>query len=74
MLPSASRDQPGWPGRKRPWRLPFAPSLFGLAPGGVCRAAPVARRAVGSYPTLSPLPRQYIGPSVADQPPKGADI
>ena len=36
--------------------LPLAPSLFGLAPGGVYRAAPVARRAVGSYPTLSPLP------------------
>jgi hypothetical protein len=33
------------------------PSLFGLAPGVVYRAAPVARRAVGSYPTLSPLPR-----------------
>jgi len=33
------------------------PPLFGLAPGGVCRAAPVARRAVRSYRTLSPLPR-----------------
>ncbi len=31
-------------------------SLFGLAPGGACRAVPVARSAVGSYPTLSPLP------------------
>ncbi len=31
-------------------------SLFGLAPGGVCRAAPVASRAVRSYRTLSPLP------------------
>ena len=38
-------------------RLPFASPLFGLAPGGVYRAAPVASRAVGSYPTLSPLPR-----------------
>ncbi len=36
--------------------LPAAPPLFGLAPGGVCRAAPVARRAVRSYRTLSPLP------------------
>ena len=35
-----------------------APSLFGLAPGGVCRAACVAARAVGSCPTLSPLPGQ----------------
>src|SRR5207247_352107 len=30
--------------------------LLGLAPTGGCRAAPVARRAVGSYPTVSPLP------------------
>src|SRR6185312_744622 len=30
--------------------------LFGLAPGGACHAVPVARSAVGSYPTLSPLP------------------
>ncbi len=31
-------------------------SLFDLAPGGACRAAPVAGGAVGSYPTVSPLP------------------
>ena len=31
-------------------------SLFGLAPGGVYLAAAVTRSAVGSYPTLSPLP------------------
>ena len=30
--------------------------LFGLAPTGVYRAASVAVRAVGSYPTVSPLP------------------
>jgi hypothetical protein len=30
--------------------------LFGIAPGGACRAGPVARPAVGSYPTVSPLP------------------
>src|SRR5574340_643203 len=30
--------------------------LFGLATDGVCRAGPVARTAVGSYPTFSPLP------------------
>src|SRR5690606_26003950 len=34
-----------------------APSLFGFAPSGVYRAACVATGAVGSYPTLSPLPR-----------------
>ena len=32
-------------------------SLPGLAPGGVCHAGAVASPAVGSYPTLSPLPR-----------------
>ena len=32
-----------------------APPLLGLAPGGVCRAAPVAGCAVRSYRTLSPL-------------------
>ena len=32
------------------------PPLFGLAPGGVCRAAPVAGGAVRSCRTLSPLP------------------
>src|ERR1700743_2669172 len=35
------------------------PSLFGLAPGGVCRAVSVAEDAVRSYRTVSPLPRQY---------------
>src|SRR6186997_2706570 len=30
--------------------------LLGLAPGGVCRATPVARGPVRSYRTLSPLP------------------
>jgi hypothetical protein len=33
-----------------------APSLFGFAPGGVCRAAGVAASAVRSYRTVSPLP------------------
>ncbi len=33
-----------------------ATSLFGLAPGGACHAVAVTRDAVGSYPTLSPLP------------------
>ena len=37
------------------------PSLFGLAPGGVCRAAPVAGRAVRSYHTLSTLPCRSDG-------------
>ena len=33
-----------------------ATSLFGLAPGGVCRAVRVATCAVRSYRTISPLP------------------
>jgi len=35
---------------------PLLGSLFGLAPDGVFRAASLALRAVGSYPTFSPLP------------------
>ncbi len=37
-----------------------ASSLFGFAPGGVCRAASVARNAVRSYRTFSPLPDPKI--------------
>ena len=67
-LPDASRDRPGrrrgkpaWPGAG-----PAVSSLFGLAPGGVCRAVAVAGNAVRSYRTLSPLPadlgREARGP------------
>ena len=35
--------------------------IFGLAPTGVCRAALVAGSAVGSYPTVSPLPPEDGG-------------
>jgi hypothetical protein len=52
------------PGRPDPNKIPkqmlrtcFAPSLFGLAPGGVCPAAGVTANAVRSYRTFSPLPR-----------------
>ena len=38
------------------WASP--PLLFGLAPRGVFRAPDVATRAVGSYPTFSPLPNE----------------
>jgi len=38
-----------------------APPLFGLAPGGVCRAAAVTGDAVRSYRTLSPLPARAGG-------------
>ena len=55
--PDASRDLPGWLGRKHPWARRPAPSLFGLAPGGVCPAAAVAGSAVRSCRTISPLRR-----------------
>lgn len=37
------------------------PPLLGLAPGGVCRAVPVAGAAVRSCRTLSPLPPRRAG-------------
>ena len=56
--PAGSCGQPGSLGREKPWGAlrPPARSLFGLAPGGACHAADVAAGAVGSYPTVSPLP------------------
>jgi len=63
-LPGASSNQPGRqdldidPEVLALARQSLAPSLFGLAPGGVCRAASVAAGAVRSYRTVSPLPRQ----------------
>lgn len=63
----ASSRQPGSLGAKLPCQ-PGCPagarSLFGVAPGGACRAGPVASPAVGSYPTVSPLPRPRPGRSV----------
>ena len=50
--------------RKHRCRLPGVPPLFGLAPGGVCPAASVTGRAVGSYPTVSPLPGKRTCPAV----------
>ena len=41
--------------RENRWWAPLTP-LFGLAPHGVCHAPTLADRAVGSYPTFSPLP------------------
>ena len=55
----ASSNQPGRrPGSRLVAGVASAPvpPLFGFAPGGVCRAASVARGAVRSYRTLSPLP------------------
>ena len=36
-------------------------SLFDLAPDGVCHAVALAWNAVGSYPTISPLPLSPLG-------------
>ena len=55
VLRRASRDQPGRRSGTAPC-LATQPSLFGLAPGGVYHAAPVARGAVRSCRTVSPLP------------------
>ncbi len=46
---------------RRRLAAPTTASLFALAPGGVCHAAPVTRRAVRSYRTVSPLPRAPRG-------------
>lgn len=49
---------------KRPARVTGRagpPLLFGLAPRGVYPAADITGRAVGSYPTVSPLPSATIG-------------
>jgi hypothetical protein len=45
-------------GPDRPAARGCAPFLFGLAPGGVCRAVCVAANAVRSYRTVSPLPQK----------------
>ena len=52
----ASRDQPGRRSGKASAPSMALSSLFGLAPGGVYPAAPVARGAVRSCRTVSPLP------------------
>ena len=62
-LPGASSNLPGrqdsdtYLGTRRLAAMRPTPSLFGFAPGGVCRAACVAADAVRSYRTISPLPR-----------------
>jgi hypothetical protein len=60
---ASSSDLPGsWARRAGTHEvLPPIPSLFGLAPCGVCPAPCIAARAVRSYRTFSPLP-QACGP------------
>ena len=57
-LPTASSSLPG----TRTGRAAPRP-LFGLAPGGVCRATSVTSGPVRSYRTLSPLPVPLARPS-----------
>ena len=60
-LPAGSSCQPGSAGAQAALQgKPCARSLFGIAPGGACLAGSVARPAVGSYPTVSPLPRDRL--------------
>jgi len=54
--PRSSSDLPGSPCGPHVAAVKPLASLFGLAPGGVCRAVGVATRAVRSYRTISPLP------------------
>jgi hypothetical protein len=54
--PRSSSDLPGSPCGPHVAAIKPLASLFGLAPGGVCRAVGVATRAVRSYRTISPLP------------------
>jgi len=58
-LPGASSNLPGRPDPDTDPEIAPAPPLFGLAPGGVCRAASVAGSAVRSYRTVSPLPSPW---------------
>ena len=60
VLPRRSSSQPGSLGGKGP-EASLARPLFGFAPGGACRALEVTFKAVGSYPTVSPLPAPKAG-------------
>ena len=56
VSPPASCSRPGRRGPKTRPLIEEKPSLFGLAPGGVCPASSVTGAAVRSYRTVSPLP------------------
>ena len=58
--PRASRCLPGDPAKDHGGPRPLVP-LSDIAPGGACRAGSVASPAVGSYPTVSPLPCKQGG-------------
>ena len=60
-LPDRSSCQPEPSEPKQLWTRAPARFLFGIAPGGACRAVLVAKDAVRSYRTVSPLPRNACG-------------
>lgn len=67
-MPAPSSNLPGrlWPGRP--------PSLFGLAPNGVCRACRVAAASGGLLPhrfTLTPHPNPHAGRRIFSGTPAG---
>jgi len=57
VAPAPQAANPDVWGRSQAPGLPPRHPYSALLPGGACRAAPVASRAVGSYPTVSPLLR-----------------
>ena len=61
VTPAPLAANPDLLGPKQPCGLRHTRSLFGIAPGGACRAGPVARPAVVSYSTVSPLPLCDVG-------------
>ena len=59
--PKRSSSLPAARCRETPWsRRAVSRRLFGLAPAGVYHAVIVTDDAVGSYPTISPLPRPVV--------------
>jgi len=56
-------DSISLPLNRKTHRIGGAPSLFGLAPCGVCPARNITAAAVRSYRTFSPLPRRRSGSS-----------
>ena len=63
LLPVASSNLPGHDAGPHPNEQAVHMSLYGFAPDGVYRARSVARPAVRSYHTISPLPWQAMAVS-----------
>ncbi len=63
LLPAASSNLPGHDAGPHLNERAVSMSLYGFAPDGVCLARSVARPAVRSYRTISPLPWQAMAVS-----------